>query len=98
MKTGARYDAPTQFAITTALLELIKEFSCEEEGLSIQLVNQAIHTAYRCIAVLSAKSQKRQMGRQGHCTRKRDQKGRHVQKPMVVDKADASLDQETKDS
>ena len=46
MRTGARYDAPTQFAITTALLELIKEFGGEKEGLSVQLVNQAIRTAY----------------------------------------------------
>ena len=40
MKTGALFDAPTQLAITAALLELMKEYGGELEGLRVELVTQ----------------------------------------------------------
>ena len=48
MDMGALYNAPspTQFVITTTLLDLIKEYGGEKQGWSVQLVNQAISTAY----------------------------------------------------
>ena len=40
MKTEALFDAPTQLAITAALLELMKEYGGELEGLRVELVTQ----------------------------------------------------------